>query len=163
MLMVIIMKLNTYLPLILCLTVGFFMGKLMFSQYDDKQGLKLVSSASEKVYFIQQGVYSSKESMEENTSNLTYYIYTIDNDRYYVYIGITKNEENLDKLKGYFDSLGYNIYVKEFYISSESFITVLDQYETMLSETNDSKTIGAICSQILSKYEELVINSEFKD
>ena len=163
MLMVIIMKLNTYLPLILCLTVGFFMGKLMFSQYDDKQGLKLVTSASEKVYFIQQGVYSSKESMEENTSNLTYYIYTIDNDRYYVYIGITKNEENLDKLKGYFDSLGYNIYVKEFYISSESFITVLDQYETMLSETNDSKTIGAICSQILSKYEELVINSEFKD
>lgn len=163
MLMVIIMKLNTYLPLILCLTVGFFMGKLMFSQYDDKQGLKLVSSASEKVYFIQQGVYSSKESMEKNTSNLTYYIYTIDNDRYYVYIGITKNEENLDKLKGYFDSLGYNIYVKEFYISSESFITVLDQYETMLSETTDSKTIGAICSQILSKYEELVINSEFKD
>ena len=157
------MKLNTYLLLILCLTVGFFMGKLMFSQYDDKQGLKLVTSASEKVYFIQQGVYSSKESMEENTSNLTYYIYTIDNDRYYVYIGITKNEENLDKLKGYFDSLGYNIYVKEFYISSESFITVLDQYETMLSETNDSKTIGAICSQILSKYEELVINSEFKD
>lgn len=157
------MKLNTYLPLILCLTVGFFMGKLMFSQYDDKQGLKLVTSASEKVYFIQQGVYSSKESMEENTSNLTYYIYTIDNDRYYVYIGITKNEENLDKLKGYFDSLGYNIYVKEFYISSESFITVLEQYETMLSETNDSKIIGAICSQILSKYEELVINSEFKD
>ena len=81
--------------------------------------------------------------MEENTSNLAYYIYTIDNDRYYVYIGITKNEENLDKLKGYFDSLGYNIYVKEFYISSESFITVLDQYETMLSETNDSKTIGS--------------------
>ena len=157
------MKLNTYLPLILCLTVGFFMGKLMFSQYDDKQGLKLVSSASEKVYFIQQGVYSSKESMEENTSNLTYYIYTIDNDRYYVYIGITKNEENLDKLKGYFGSLGYNIYVKEFYISNESFITVLDQYETMLSETTDSKTIGAICSQVLSKYEELVINSESKD
>ena len=157
------MKLKTYLPLLLCITVGFFMGKLMFSQYDDKQGLKLVSNTSEKVFFIQQGVYSSKESMEENTSHLTYYIYTFDNDRYYVYVAITKNEENLNKLKEYFESLGYNIYVKEFYISNESFITVLDQYEIMLKETNDSKTIGAICSQVLSKYEELVINSESKD
>lgn len=157
------MKFKVYFPLLLCIAVGFFMGKLMFSQYDDKQGLKLVSNTSEKLYFIQQGVYSSKESMEENTTNLAYYIYTIDNDKYYVYVGITKNEENLEKLKGYFESLGYNIYVKDFYISSEAFITVLEQYEMMLSETNDNKTIGAICSQILGKYEELVINSESKD
>lgn len=151
---------KAYLPLILCLIVGFYMGKLMFSQYDDKQGLKLVSSMGDKLYFIQQGVYSSKESMEENTTNLAYYIYTVENDRYYVYIGIVKNEDNLEKLKEYFSSLGYNIYVKEFNINNDKFLIVLEQYETMLKETNDSKTIKAICSQVLSKYEELVINSE---
>ena len=157
------MKIKTYFPLLLCIAVGFFMGKLMFSQYDDKQGLKLVSATSEKLYFIQQGVYSTKESMEENTTNLTYYIYTMQDDKYYVYVGITKDDENLEKLKGYFINLGYNIYVKEFDISNESFITILDQYEMMLKTTTDNKTIGAICSQVLGKYEELVINNESND
>ena len=64
-------------------------------------------------------------------------------------------------LKGYFANLGYNIYVKEIEINNSSFMEVLVQYEEMLRNTDDEKTIRAIISQVLSKYEELVISDEY--
>ena len=76
---------------------------------------------------------------------------------YYAYVGIIKSEKNLTKLKGYFKDLGYDIYVREIFVSNSSFIQVLDQYEGLLLETKEPKIIGSICSQILSKYEELVM------
>ena len=61
---------------------------------------------------------------------------------------------------GYFKNLGYDLYVKEFTVENTNFIEVLNQYEELLKQTNDEKTIASICGQILSKYEELVLNAQ---
>ena len=37
--------------------------------------------------------------MEENTQNISPKIINYDNNKYYVYIGITKDEENAKKIK----------------------------------------------------------------
>ena len=153
------MKLKTIFPVVLCILIGFFMGNFMFSQYGKAENLTAVGSTNgENLKFLQAGVYSSKESMEEGMKNFTYYIYSIKDNMYYTYIGITKEDKNLEKLKNHFKEKGYEIYVAEIYVDNPNFLTTLNQYETVLKETTDSKTIDAICSQVLSKYEEIVLN-----
>lgn len=145
-------------PILSALLVGFFLAKFMIDQYDKKQSLKTVFNNSETLYFIQQGVYSTKESMEKSMNDFAYYIYTIENDKYYTFIGITKLKENSDKLKGFYEKLGYVSFIKEINVDSSAFIEVLEQYDKLLQTTDDSNTIKAICSQVLGKYEELVLN-----
>lgn len=146
--------------LVVAILVGFVLGKFMLNQYDFNGKIIPTISTSKNAYFIQQGVYSSKESMEKNTTNFPYYIYVLDNDKYYVYIGITFLEENMNKIKGYYEEKGYNTYVKEINISNDNFITILEQYDILLKESTDLQVIGTICSQVLNEYEELVLNRD---
>ena len=146
------------LPIISALLIGFLFAKFTIDQYNKKENITTVFNNSTKLYFIQQGVYSSKESMETNMADFAYYIYNIKDNQYYTYIGITGDKENSEKLKGIFDELGYITYIKEVNVSNEGFIEVLRQYDNLLKKTTDKKIIKAICSQILSKYEELILN-----
>lgn len=150
---------NNLISIFFCCVIGLLLSAYMFKQYDESE-VPTIKEA-EILSFLQIGVYSSKESMEENVKNVNYYIYTEENNQFYVYIAITK-KENLDKLKEYYKSLGYDIYVKEINVENKSFLEVLDQYELMLKEIEDTSTIASIESQVLSKYEELVINEQNK-
>lgn len=142
---------------LVALIIGLVIGRFVLNQYTFEGRIVSTFNTGEKVYFIQQGVYSSKENMESGTKTLPYYIYNIEDNKYYVYIGITENSENVDKIKGYYDNLGYITYVKEFNINNNDFITVLRQYDSLLKESEDLEVIGTICSQVLNKYEELVL------
>lgn len=109
------------------------------------------------LYFVEYGVYSDYNEMEANTINLENYIYQIDNSKYYVYIGITKNDEVVNKMNNYFKSLGYNTTVKEFYITNDKFVSAIDNYDVVLLSTDDNTVIGEVVSQGLNTYEEVVI------
>lgn len=162
--MVIDMVKKVIIPILLALLTGFLLGTFLFKQYN-KEDLQVVGKTKDEikeVYFLQIGVYSSKESMEENVSKIPYYIYQVDNGKYYVYVGMTLKEANATKLKDFFIASGYNIYVKKFGISNVAFLTVLEQYDTMLEQAPDANSYSAICGQVLAKYEELV-NSERDD
>lgn len=151
------------MPIFLALIVGLILGRFVLNQYEFEGKIVSTISKSKNAYFIQQGVYSSKESMEENLKDFAYYIYMIDDGKYYVYIGITFLEENMTKIKGYYKEKGYNTYVKEISVNNENFITVLEQYDSLLKESADSEVIGTVCSQVLNKYEELVVRSDGKN
>lgn len=144
------------IPLILSLIVGFLLAYYVINQYQDKEKLKTVFEENTTVNFFQYGVYSSEENMKANTLNLNYYIYTISDNKYYVYVGAAKSIEATEKLKGYFKDLKYDIYVKEINIKDISFISELEQYDLLLKETSDKDVIKSICSQILAKYEEMI-------
>ncbi len=162
--MVIDMIKKIIIPTLLALVTGFLLGTFLIKQYH-KEDLQIVGKTKDvikEVYFLQIGVYSSKESMEENVAKIPYYIYQIDGGKYYVYVGMTLKVENATKLKDFFIATGYNIYVKKFGISNVAFLTVLEQYDTMLDQAPDENSYSAICGQILAKYEELV-NSERDD
>lgn len=138
------------------------MGNIMFNQYKigDNTTLPVSIETSKTLYFLQQGVYSNKESMESNLKQFNYYIYSEKDNLYYAYLAITGDKDNLEKIKGYFGNLGYDLYVKEYTVESQSFIEILNQYEELLKQTSDEKTIASICGQVLSKYEELVLNAQ---
>lgn len=147
-------------PILLALITGLILGRFVLNQYEFEGKIVPVGSKNKTAYFIQQGVYSSKESMEKNVSEFPYYIYSIIDNKYYVYIGITFLEENLEKIKGYYEKMGYITYVKELSIDNKNFITVLEQYDSLLKESDKEEIVGTVCSQVLSKYEELVLKND---
>lgn len=137
------------LPILLGLIVGLFFTKIFYTSYN----ASYVFNENTKIYVFQQGVYSSLESVEQNV-NLNYYIYEKNNDMYYVYAGFTSKQENVEKLKGFFEKKGYSIYVKEINIPSNYFTEVLKQYDLLLERTEDETIIETINASILSEYEE---------
>lgn len=145
------------LTFVMALIIGFFLNYFFINQYDDYKGIK-VSNIGEELYFIQYGVFSSIESMEENTISLENYIYNTIEDKYYVYVGITKEEENANKIINYYKNLGYETIIKKYSITNKEFIEVLKNYDEVIKNTEDNTALASITSQILTKYEEVVIS-----
>ncbi len=151
-------KMKKYLLIIMVsLIVGFLLSNYVLRQYDEYQGIKVYNNG-EMLYFIEYGVFDNYEELENNTINLENYIYQIDNNKYYVYIGITKDNEVLDKITKYFKNLNYDTKTKEFYITNDKFIKAIENNDAVLLLTDDNVVIGEVISQGLSTYEEVVIN-----
>jgi len=144
---------------LLAVTVGFFLSYFFINQYDSYNGIK-VSGLGENLYFIQYGVYSSLDSMEKETIGLENYVYNINEDMYYVYVGITNIDTNANKIVDYYKNLGYETIIKRYEITNSKFIEELTNYDNLLKETNDKTVIASLINQILIKYEEVVINGK---
>ena len=95
---------------IILIILGFSMGEIIFGnkrKYFDK--LK----NSETYYFLQEGVYSDKSILENNLIKETERLVDYQDNKYYVYVGITKDEEVLKKLIKIYKKNGLDIYPKE--------------------------------------------------
>lgn len=150
------MKIRLILSIVCASVIGFLFGKMLLNQYDSKATLKTVFSENNNVYFIELGTYDTLEEMEKQVINFTSYIYDNTSDKYTVYIALTQNKENLEKLEGYFQNLGYIIYVREFNIDNEVFLEKLKVYDDLLLGTTENSAIKTIIDQTLKTYEELV-------
>ena len=96
------------------------------------------------------------DSMQEGMKDFTHYIYNVEDNQYYAYIGITTNKENALKIQNYYKSIGYDTFLKDKITDNDDFINVLRQYDELLSKTDDTESIKVIFNKVLSKYEELV-------
>lgn len=144
--------------IILCLLVGFFISKYIIDQYQNNDDLTPVFSDVETVYAIQYGVYSSVDSMKENTKELTSYVYEDNNGLLHVYIGVTSSNFNLNKLNDYFRNYNFSTYTKELEIDNLLFLDSLKQYDLLLEKTTDPSSIKTVIDKVLEKYEELIGN-----
>lgn len=142
------------IPLILASLIGFCLAKFLFMQYDGGRSVTPVLGRGTPLYLIMQGVYSSKEEMEKKVTSFTQYIYSENDGQFYAYIGVTAKKENADKLLAHFKGKGYPTEIKETTNKNESFLNILEQYDSLLEQTSDTKTIDTICSQVLGKYKE---------
>lgn len=147
-----------FASIIFGLVIGVILSKTILEEYSGYTKIGKVSSNGINAYFIKYGEYDSVEELEKDTISLTNYIYTKQGDKYSVYIGMTTSEETKDKLVSYFKSLNYDVTTEEFVITNEEYINYLENADKLLENTNDLSVLGEVSSQILSKYEELVIN-----
>ena len=145
------------LTFVIALIIGFFLSNFFLKQYDDFEGIK-VANKGETLYFIQYGIFSTLESLEENTIALQNYVYNKQDDLYYVYVGITKLKENAEKIVNYYKNIGNETIIKEYGITNKNFLEQLENYDTILKNTNDETAISSIINQVLVKYEEVVIS-----
>ena len=140
----------------LALIIGMIFGNFFLKQYEAYEEIKITSNEGETLFFIRYNIYDSIEEMEKGTLTLVNYVYTIIDDKYYVYIGITKRTDNLIKLNNYFSSLGYKTITEEFLITDTDFLLELENFDNILFNTDDSVVISSVSSLVLERYEELV-------
>ena len=142
-------------PVTISLLIGISMAYFIIKQYEGMPILA-VSSNAETLYYVERGIYSDLENMENNMKDFTDYIYNTENNQYHTYIGITTNKENALKIQNYYKNLGYDTNLVEKITDNKEFINILRQYDELLNETDDSESIKTICNQVLAKYEEMV-------
>ena len=150
------MNKKTFKYIIFASIIGILIGKYVFDQSKDEA--KSVINDNNYVYLMQYGAFKDIENMNNGVSGLKNYIYVKEDDGYHVYVGISKSEKIIDKVN---DILGYNnIYNKKVNINNIEFLEVLDQYDTLIEQTDDNEVIINAQKQILSKYEELILQNE---
>lgn len=148
-------------PIFSCILVGFLFGKIMFNQYNSDNTIKTsVSDINSLVYFIQVGAYSTIDNMKEAMKDTTNYVYMQKDNKYYAFVGMTKEKNNVDKLKKYFEEQKYSVYIKEIVIDNSSFLDVLSQYDLLLNEAESNESISTIEKSVLAKYEELNVQNK---
>ena len=115
------------IPLFVAMLFGFVSGKLVYSIYNEDIENRLSSS---KIYLIENGEYLTYDMMrEENNGNN--YIYYKDDNGYKTVVGITKNEENIDKIKSLYSD---SVKVEEYYISSNLVHSTILGGPTLISD-----------------------------
>lgn len=138
------------ITIIISLLIGFLLSNQLLNNYN--HNILNVFNESKTAYLIQQGVYSTLESMQKNTSNLSNYIYSNIDNMYYVYIGITLDSENVVKLQNYYKNKNIDTIIKTTTINEKEIISSLEQYDIFLKNTTDESTIKEIIKQVLEKY-----------
>ena len=133
----------------------------IISQYESLDGIT-VSKMATKLYYIQIGVYSSKDNMENSMKEFSNYIYNVEDNMYYTYIGISSSRPNAEKIADYYKNKGLETIIKEKITDNKNFTQILSQYDELLSKTDDQETIKVICNQVLTNYEEYV-NGEYNN
>lgn len=136
-----------FLPLVVSVVFGFVCGKLVYSVYYEDIENKLSSS---KLYLVQNGEYLTYDKMrEENNGNN--YVYYKDDDGYKSIIGITKDIDNVDKIKQLYSD---NVMVEEYYISSDLFNDKQLEYDLKLKNTDNIYEVREVVDNILNLYRE---------
>lgn len=107
-------------------------------------------------YFLQEGVYTTEEILNENTENLNIKLINKEDNKYYVYLGITKDVENAKKIKNIYKNKGYDIYIKEKNLSNEEFSSNITQFDLLINSTNNEEEILKITEVVLANYEEII-------
>lgn len=136
---------------IIYIIIGFYIGKFIF-----KDNLINKYKKEERYYFLQEGVYSNKENLQTNLSKLNKKIIDYKDNKYYVYVGITKDLEVAEKIIKIYEKEGYNITVLEKGLSSEEFSTNVNQFDLLIKDTKDNNQILTIEEVVLANYEETI-------
>lgn len=137
---------------------GIFLGTYIYKS--SKISTQEVFNENNKIYLMQYGVYSTEDSMKSSTVSLSDYFYYKDKDGYHVIIGVVENKNIVNKIRDSYD-IKDNIYYKEVKINNMEFLQSLRQYDSLVSSLSDKTSIINAEKQILSKYEELILNNEY--
>lgn len=136
---------SIFIPIVISVIFGFICGKFVYNTYKDELYGELNSS---RLYLIENGEYDTYDTMrEENSGNN--YVYYKDNDSYKTVIGITRDYDNISKIKSlYSDDLKIN----EYYVSTDFLNSKQDEYDDMLSSAKDIYEIKEVIDNILNLY-----------
>ena len=139
--------------------IGFIAGNFIFNSQTS-----LITSIRKKevIYFIEEGIYPTKESLKKNIKDLPSKTIEKENNKYYVYVGITKEKEIAEKMKQIYEKKGYKIKIKEKDNISEEFSINVTQFDLLIQATNDESEILTIEEVVLANYGELTKNNSKK-
>lgn len=107
-------------------------------------------------YFLQEGIYSSKDIMQENVGDLANKLVVLEDNKYYVYVGITMDADNANKIKKIYQDMGYKIYVKTVNLDNEEFASNVSQFDLLVKESDAKDDILTVEEVVMANYEQII-------
>lgn len=150
------MKIKVLIPIFCSVFIGFLLGKLIFNQYD-LNSLNTFEEG-ETVYFVQINRASSLEELQV-TQGFDNYLTLQENNIYYLYGGITKNEKIAEQIKDYYGETYNNVIIQEKNITNESFLSLVTEYDKITSITTSDKDLISIEKIVISNYKEMILET----
>lgn len=147
---------KTILLGILFTLLGAYVGHYLYTN----NSLQDVFNEKKTYYFLQEGVYSSKDIMTENVKDINNKLVVEEDDKFYVYVGITKDSDISKKIKDIYEDEGYQIYEKEMSLNNSEFDANLDQFDLLIKNSNDKEDILTVEGVVLANYEEIIQNNK---
>lgn len=144
---------KTMLLAVIFVVLGAICGNYLYQKAPDSISVFQEDNA---YYFLQEGVYSSKEIMQENVGDLANKLTVLEDNKYYVYVGITKTRENAEKIQKIYKDMGYQTYIKEMKLDNEEFSNNVVQFDLLVKESDSADDILTIEEVVLANYEELI-------
>lgn len=141
---------KTFIYMAVAVFLGSISGIILYNKYDKKELLLQNNMA----YALQEGVYDSKAEVKKNTKDINPKLIVNKNNKYYVYVGISKSLEGIKKIGEIYKKKGYSISQKDLSIRNEDFLTNLEQYDILLKGADTTNDILTIEEVVLSNYEE---------
>lgn len=143
---------RVFIPVFLSILFGFLCGKMVYQIYLDDEYFSMIDK---KIYLLQNGAYSSYDSMKENSISYNY-VYFYEDNLYKTVIGITKNKDNIEKIKKMYDC---DIVVNSYYTASSDLNKKLDELDSKLKLLEEEDEIKEVIDMSLKLYDE---DSEIK-
>ena len=136
---------------IIFIIIGFIIGHFLF-----KEKIELIKKLQKKdtYYFLEEGIYNDYNNIDN--TNINRRIIENKDNKYHVYIGITRDKKVLEKLKEIYKKDNINISVKEKTLESLEFKTNVEQFDLLIRNTNDTSQILTIEEVIIANYEEII-------
>ena len=145
---------SVVIPLLFAVCLGFYGAKISFEVYKLKDK---VTEVSHNAYAIQYGVYTNPETLTSILSDIDNYVVSLEDGKYYVYLGFTTDYKNLSKIRNMYEEDGTEVYVRELYIDNKEFVSSLEQYDILLDSVSDEEDIISVNKAILSSYDEIIL------
>lgn len=146
------MKKNFWIPLTIAIILGFISAQIVYSTYRNN-----LSSSSYNAYLLQIASFENVDSISSDMKNNTDYLIVNENNMYNVYVGITTDLSNANKIKNIYEKKDIEVYIKPTVINNIEFVSNLEQYDLLISEVENEDNLISISDVVLSSYEEIVL------
>ena len=135
---------------LLFIIIGFLLGQFLFGEK-----IELIKKLQKKdtYYFLEEGIYTDYNNIDVNINRR---IIENKNNKYYVYIGITRDKQVLEKLKSIYKGKNIDVRVKEINLESQEFKNNVEQFDLLIRNTNDVSQILTIEEVVIANYEEII-------
>lgn len=135
-------------PIFLSVLCGFICGRLMFSIYEEK-GKNILELNT--IYLLKDNSYNDYDSMKASSLSNNY-IYYEDEGKYNTIIAITKNKDNIDKIKKTY----YNkeLTIMEYILKDEEMNNKLEAYDLELTKAQKDEDIKEVINKMINVYKD---------
>ena len=141
--------------LIIAIVSGALLGHTLFEKFKEEE--QTVFNDMSPIYFLREGVYDNLEYALANANKFDTKIIVKEKAKYYLYLAISKSEDNLASIKKIYNDK--NLVVETKNISNESFLTALEQMENLFKKASSDEEKLTLEKVILANYEELVLKN----
>lgn len=143
---------KTMLLAVIFVVLGAVCGNYLYRKAPDTVS---VFQTNQTFYFLQEGIYSSKDIMQENVGDLANKLVVLEDNKYYVYVGITMNQDNANKIKKIYEDMGYQVYIKKMTLNNEEFASNVSQFDLLVQESDTTEDVLTVEEVVLANYEQI--------